>query len=248
MLMQPRSSQPQPDPIVVEGLVKRYRSTVAVDDLSFRCRRGRITGFLGPNGAGKTTTLQVLLGLTRPEAGRAELNGQEVTELSEPATTVGALLDHGGAHPGRSGRNHLGVLATAAGLPRERVDAVLDLVGMTEVADRRVRSFSLGMRQRLGIAAALLGSPEILILDEPANGLDPAGMRWLRDLLRHIADDGGTVLVSSHVLSEVAQTVDDLVIIGHGRLLTSGPLDELAAGRSLEDAYLEMTATTSEVC
>jgi len=234
-------------PIVVEDVRKSYGSTVAVDGLSFTCHRGRVTGFLGPNGAGKTTTLQMLLGLARPDGGRALIHGEPFCAVSRPAHTVGALLDQGGAHPGRSGRNHLKVVATAAGIADERVAEVLEVVGLTEVANRKVGGYSLGMRQRLGIATALLGNPDVLVLDEPANGLDPAGMRWLRELLRSFADEGGTVLISSHVLAEVAQTVDDLIVIGHGRLLAQGELDDLVAGRSLEDAYLELTATTAEV-
>lgn len=229
--------------ITVEGVTKRYGATVAVDDLSFAAAPGRITGFLGPNGAGKTTTLGVLLGLVRPDAGVARIGGHTMRELADPTGTIGALLEHGGPHPGRTGRNHLRALALASGRDRGRVDTVLGLVGLTEAADKRVAGYSLGMRQRLGIAAALLGDPQVLVLDEPANGLDPAGMRWLRGLLRGFADEGGTVLLSSHVLAEVAQTVDDVVVIGHGRCLAAGPIGELAdADRSLEDAYLDLTA------
>lgn len=234
-------------PITVEKVTKRYGETVAVDDLSFRCRRGRITGFLGPNGAGKTTTLRILLGLVRPDGGQARIRGRVYRELESPAARVGALLEQGGMHPGRTGGGHLRVLASAAGLPARRVDEVLEFVGLSEVAGRKVRRYSLGMRQRLGIAAALLGDPEVLVLDEPGNGLDPAGMRWLRLFLRDFVDEGGTVLVSSHVLAEAAQTVDDLVVIAHGRLVAEGPLEELAADRSLEDAYLALTASGPEV-
>jgi ABC-2 type transport system ATP-binding protein len=213
--------------IQVAGLTKRYGDVRAVDDLSFSVRSGAVTGFLGPNGAGKTTTLRMVLGLARPTAGEATVNGRRYVELEEPARTVGANLEIAGAHPGRSGRNHLRALAEMAGLPRPRVQEVLDLVELSSAADRRAGKYSMGMRQRLGLAATLLGDPEVLVLDEPANGLDPQGIRWLRDFLRGLAAEGHTVLVSSHVLAEVAQTVDDVVVIHRGRLVDEGPVARL---------------------
>jgi ABC-2 type transport system ATP-binding protein len=233
--------------IQITGLRKSYGPFDAVQDVGFTVEPGRVVGLLGPNGAGKTTTLHVLLGLAAPTAGQALVHGRRYADLDDPARTVGALLDAGGLHPGRTGRDHLRVLALAAGLPAHRVDDVLDLVGMTPAADRRVRTYSLGMRQRLGLAAALLGDPALLVLDEPANGLDPAGMRWLRELLRGFADDGGAVLLASHVLSEVTQVADDVVVLGQGRVITAGPLDELARDTSLEDVYLDLTAATEGV-
>jgi ABC-2 type transport system ATP-binding protein len=222
-----------PDAVVVaENLTKRFGSLTAVDDLTFKLQRGTVTGFLGPNGAGKTTTLRMLLGLVRPTAGRAFVFGQRYDELAEPARQVGAVLEAADFHPGRSGREHLITLALAAGLPTPRVDEVLDLVELAPAARRRVGSYSLGMRQRLGLAAALLGEPELLILDEPANGLDPEGVHWLRTFLRSFAEAGRTVFVSSHVLAEVAQTVDRVVIINKGRLVTISPLDQLSARMS----------------
>jgi ABC-2 type transport system ATP-binding protein len=216
--------------IEVQRLTKRYGGTLAVDDLSFTVQPGTVTGFLGPNGAGKTTTLRVVLGLVHPSAGGATVLGHRYRELDQPARRVGAVLEASSFHPGRSGRNHLRVLATATGLPTSRVDEVLELVELTPAARRRVRGYSLGMRQRLALAAAFLGDPDVLVLDEPANGLDPQGIRWLRDFLRTRAAEGRTVLVSSHVLAEVAQTVDEVVIIHHGRLVAQGPVAELAAG------------------
>jgi ABC-2 type transport system ATP-binding protein len=213
--------------IQVAGLTKRYGDVRAVDDLSFSVRSGAVTGFLGPNGAGKTTTLRMVLGLARPTAGEATVKGRRYVELEEPARTVGANLEIAGAHPGRSGRNHLRALAEMAGLPRTRVQEVLDLVELSGTADRRAGKYSMGMRQRLGLAATLLGDPEVLVLDEPANGLDPQGIRWLRDFLRGLAAEGRTVLVSSHVLAEVAQTVDDVVVIHRGRLVDEGPVARL---------------------
>ncbi|WP_069388204.1 ABC transporter ATP-binding protein [Cellulosimicrobium cellulans] len=235
-------------PVVqASGLRKSYGAFDAVHDVTFSVEPGRVVGLLGPNGAGKTTTLHVLLGLASATAGSATIGGRAYRDLADPARTVGALLDAGGLHAGRTGRDHLRVLAAAGRLPARRVDEVLALVGMTPAADRRVRTYSLGMRQRLGLAAALLGEPEVLVLDEPANGLDPAGMRWLRDLLRGFADDGGAVLLASHVLAEVRQVADDLVVVGQGRVVAAGPLDELVADRSLEDYYLDLTATTEGV-
>ena len=213
--------------IQVEHLTKRYGSATAVADLSFSIPRGRITGFLGPNGAGKTTTLRVLLGLVLPSSGRATIDGRVYRELESPLRTVGSVLEASNYHPARSGRNHLHVLATAAGIPRARVDRVLAEVELAGAAKRRVGTYSLGMRQRLSVAAALLGEPELLVLDEPANGLDPEGIRWLRNFLRSFAEGGGTVFVSSHVLAEVAQVADDVVIIHRGKLVAQQSVAEL---------------------
>jgi ABC-2 type transport system ATP-binding protein len=215
--------------IEVEHLTKRYRQATAVDDLSFSIPRGRITGFLGPNGAGKTTTLRVLLGLALPTSGRATVAGRRYRELDAPLLTVGAVLEASNYHPARSGRNHLRVLATAAGISRSRVDEVLGEVELADAARRRVGSYSLGMRQRLSVAAALLGEPELLVLDEPANGLDPEGIRWLRNFLRSYAADGGTVFVSSHVLAEISQLADEVLIIHRGKLVAQQPVGELIA-------------------
>jgi ABC-2 type transport system ATP-binding protein len=216
-------------PVDVRGLTKLFGSTVAVDDLTFSIPRGRITGFLGPNGAGKSTTLRTLLGLVRPSAGEARVEGSRYSELGDPLGTVGAVLEAHSFHPGRSGRNHLRVLATAAGVPVPRVDEVLAEVELTAAARRRTGTYSLGMRQRLSVAGALLGRPGLLVLDEPANGLDPEGIRWLRDFLRSFAAGGGTVLISSHVLAEVAQIADEVVIIHRGRLVAHEPLAALTA-------------------
>ena len=216
--------------IEVTGLSKRFGKTQAVSRLSFRVEPGTITGFLGPNGAGKSTTLRAVLGLVHPDAGGATVLGVRYRELDRPIHRVGAVLEASEVHPGRSGRNHLRVLAAAAGIPRSRVDEVLALVELTSAAKKRVKGYSLGMRQRLGLATALLGDPEVLVLDEPANGLDPAGVRWLRDLLRSLAADGRTILVSSHVLAEVAQTVDRVVIIHRGSLVQQASIAEVLAG------------------
>jgi ABC-2 type transport system ATP-binding protein len=215
--------------IEVERLTKRYGKTVAVDDLSFRVPVGRITGFLGPNGAGKTTTLKAVLALIRPTSGETRVLGKHYRELEDPARKVGAVLETSRYHPGRSGRNHLRVVAAQAGIPRQRVEEVLELVALKEAARRRVGGYSLGMRQRLGLAAALLGDPDVLMLDEPANGLDPAGIRWLRDLLRDLSGRGRTILISSHVLAEVEQIVDEVVIIHRGRFVTQSSAAELAS-------------------
>jgi ABC-2 type transport system ATP-binding protein len=215
--------------IEVSGLSKRFGRTVAVEDLSFTVEPGRIVGFLGPNGAGKTTTLRALLGLIRPSAGSATIEGRAYGELGDPTGTVGAVLDGGMLHPGRSGRNHLRTLARAAGIGDPRVEELLELVGLAAAAGRRAGGYSLGMRQRLGLAAALLGDPRVLVLDEPANGLDPQGIRWLRDFLRARAAEGRAVLVSSHVLAEVAQTVDEVVVIHRGRSVEQAPIAELLA-------------------
>jgi ABC-2 type transport system ATP-binding protein len=210
--------------IAVEGLTKRFGAVTAVDDLSFSVRPGAVTGFLGPNGAGKTTALTAIVGLSRPTAGRALVNGAPIA--APDPTTLGVHIDSTGAHPGRSARNHLRSLAALAGLPNERVDEMFTTVGLDGAADRRVGGYSTGMRQRLGLAAALLGDPEILVLDEPLNGLDPQGIRWLRTLLRERAASGRTVLLSSHVLTEAAQTVDDVVVIHRGRLVSQGPIED----------------------
>ena len=216
----------------VDHLTKRYGTVTAVDGLSFEVRPGQVTGFLGPNAAGKTTTLRMLLGLTAPTGGTATINGIRYRDLPNPARTVGAALDNDAFHPGRSAIEHLRILATAAGISRRRPAQVLDMVGLAEAAGRRVGGFSLGMRQRLTLATTLLGDPGVLILDEPLNGLDPDGIRWMRDLLRHLAGEGRTVLVSSHLLAEAAQTVDDVVVIARGRLAAEGPVAELTAATS----------------
>lgn len=219
-----------PTPLTVESLTKVYGEVTALRDVSFTARPGRVTGFLGPNGAGKTSTLRILLGLNRPTAGIALIDGQRYRELDAPLRRVGGSLSSDVFHPGRSGRDHLVTLALAAGIERARVDAVLAQVGLAEAGRRRVGGYSLGMRQRLGLAAALLGDPDALVLDEPINGLDPDGIRWMRGLLRALAAEGRTVLLSSHVLSEVQQTVDDVVVIRHGRIAFDGPLEALEAG------------------
>jgi ABC-2 type transport system ATP-binding protein len=228
--------------IEVRGLTKRFGQVLAVDQLSFEVESGSVVGFLGRNGAGKTTTLRMLLGLVRADAGTATINGRAYRDLPEPLHQVGAVLEASSFHPGRTARNHLRVQAMAAQVDRSRIDEVLDLVGLRDAADRRVGGFSLGMRQRLGLATALLPEPDLLILDEPANGLDPDGVHWLRDLLRGLAADGATVLVSSHLLAEVAQTVDQVVILDRGRLVAQSSLDDLTAGAdNLEDAFLKLT-------
>lgn len=215
--------------VVAESLTKRFGTLVAVDDLSFRLEPGTITGFLGPNGAGKTTTLRMLLGLAAPTSGRALVFEQLYGQLENPALRIGAVLEATDFHPGRSGRDHLRTLSRAVGLPDSRADEVLRLVELHDAARRRVKGYSLGMRQRLGLASALLGEPELLVLDEPANGLDPEGVRWLRDFLRTFASEGRTVLISSHVLAEVAQTVDQVLIISRGRLVIESSLEQLTA-------------------
>jgi ABC-2 type transport system ATP-binding protein len=219
-------------PLEISGLSKSFGAVRAVDDLSFSVAPGVVTGFLGPNGAGKTTTLRCLLGLVHPTAGHAWVGGRPYRELENPLQTVGAALEAASFHPGRSARDHLRFLAQAGGVASSRVTDVLRIVGIEEYADRRVGGYSLGMRQRLGLAQALLGDPGVLVLDEPANGLDPAGIAWLRGFLRALAAEGRTVLVSSHVLSEVQQTVDDVVVIAHGRLVTQGRLRELEAAKA----------------
>jgi ABC-2 type transport system ATP-binding protein len=216
--------------IELRELTKRFGGLVAVDHLSFEVESGQVVGFLGPNGAGKTTTLRMLLGLAAPTGGSATINGRHYRELDQPLHTVGAVLDASAAHPGRTARNHLRIQAMLGQVSPSRIDKVLDLVDLTPAAERRVGEFSLGMRQRLGLATALLTEPEILILDEPANGLDPEGVHWLRQLLRDLAAEGRTVLVSSHVLGEVAHTVDSVVILDRGRLVTHSTLGELTGG------------------
>lgn len=235
----------QAAPVVdCRALTKRFGDVLAVDAISFALPAGTVTGFLGPNGAGKTTTLRLLLGLAEPSNGEALVFGQRYRDLQDPIRTVGAVLESTDYHPARSGRDHLRTLALAAALPMARVEEVLDVVELTNAAGRRVRTYSLGMRQRLGVAAALLGDPDLLILDEPANGLDPAGVRWLRTFLQGLAAEGRTVLVSSHLLAEVAQTVDRVVVIDRGRVLAQGTLAELTDdSRNLEDVYLELTGS-----
>jgi ABC-2 type transport system ATP-binding protein len=232
----------QPTPISVYGLTKQFGRVRAVEELSFDVQPGQITGFLGPNGAGKTTTLLMLLGLVRPTSGAALIGGQPYASLPYPRRSVGAVLETTGAHPGRRARDHLRILAQVSGVPDGRVADVCDQVGLAEAADRRVGGYSLGMRQRLGLAGALLGDPPVLLLDEPANGLDPAGVAWLRGLLRDLADEGRTILISSHVLSEVAQTVDQVVIINEGRLQFAGLLEDLG---DLEASFLRLTDAAS---
>ncbi|MCX6397603.1 MAG: ATP-binding cassette domain-containing protein [Propionibacteriales bacterium] len=216
--------------ITVDALTKKYSGFTAVDDVTFTARAGRVTGFLGPNGAGKSTTMRMMVGLTRPTSGTATINGRPFAELPNPGLDVGVLLDASAQHAGRTGREILAIAQRTMGLPRARVDEMLHKVSLTEdEAERRVKNYSLGMRQRLGIATALIGNPEALILDEPANGLDPAGIRWMRDLLREYADQGGTVLLSSHLLHEIEVVADDLVVIGNGRVVAQGTKEELLA-------------------
>ena len=233
--------------IELQGLTKRYGPITAVEGLTLSLAPGRVTGFIGANGAGKSTTMRMLLGLTRPDAGTATIDGKAYAELRDPLCTVGAMVDTNVFHPNRTGRNALRVIARVAGISDSRVDHVLALVGLTDAARRRVGGYSMGMRQRLGLAAALLGDPGAVVLDEPANGLDPHGVHWLRGLIRNLAAEGRTVFVSSHLLAELAQTIDDVVIIAHGRLVTHEPMAALlerADGGSLEDVFLTLTSTT----
>jgi len=236
--------------IEARGLGKRYGATAAVDDLTFTIRPGMVTGFLGPNGAGKTTTMRLILGLDHPSTGSVTVNGRSYAQLSAPMHQVGALLDAGAVHGGRSARNQLLGLAQTNGIGRRRVDEVLGLVGLADVAGKRSKGFSLGMRQRLGIAAALLGDPQILIFDEPVNGLDPEGIRWIRTLMRSLAAEGRTVFVSSHLMSEMEHTADHLLVIGRGRLIADCGMTEFTTRGSgrvpLEQAYFELTATSVE--
>lgn len=233
--------------IEFKHLTKRYGDVTAVDDVSFAVQPGTVCGFLGPNGAGKSTSMRCLVGLAAPTSGQALVLGQPYRELVNPAAQVGIMLDASALHPGRTGREVLVEGAMLLGLPQSRVDEILALVGLTrKEAKRKVSTYSLGMRQRLGIGHALLGSPSVLVLDEPANGLDPAGIRWMRNLLRDFARHGGTVLLSSHLLHEVQQIADQLVMIGHGRVVHDGPMAELlASNEDLEDMFLTLTADTS---
>jgi ABC-2 type transport system ATP-binding protein len=240
--------------VVAESLTKRFGKVVAVDGLSFELEAGTITGFLGPNGAGKTTTLRMLLGLAAPTSGTALLFGRPYAELERPALRIGAVLEATDFHPGRSGRDHLRMLGQSVGVPDSRVDEVLRLVELTDAATRRVKGYSLGMRQRLGLAGALLGEPDLLVLDEPANGLDPEGVRWLRDFLRSFASHDRTVLISSHVLAEIAQTVDQVLIISRGRLVVESSLQDLTSRvggavrvRSAQPEQLEAALTKEEL-
>jgi ABC-2 type transport system ATP-binding protein len=235
--MGPRGSGPRPAQaagIRARGLTKRYGSATAVDDLSFSAKPGAVTGFLGPNGAGKSTALRMLLGLVRPTRGTITIGGRRMDELDQPARTVGALLDARAVHPQRTAYDHLLAFARAAGLGRPRVDEVLEVVGLTGAATRRAGEFSLGMGQRLGIATALLGDPEVLVLDEPLNGLDPEGIRWMRGLMRRLAREGRTVLFSSHLMAEVELTADDLVVIGNGRLIAESTLEEFVRAHTTQ--------------
>jgi ABC-2 type transport system ATP-binding protein len=233
--------------IEVHGLTKRYGSTVAVDGLSFEVRPGGVTGFLGPNGSGKSTTMRLLLGLERPDAGDARIGGRRYRDLRWPLREVGASLEAKAFHPGRCAYAHLAALAASNDIPRSRVDEVLGIVGLSKVAGRRAGKFSLGMAQRLGLAVALLGDPAVLLLDEPVNGLDPDGIRWIRDLLRSLAAKGRIVLVSSHLISEMALTAEQLIVIGGGRLLADTSVAELAArSSSLEDAFFALTSGSAE--
>jgi ABC-2 type transport system ATP-binding protein len=232
--------------IEVTGLTKRYGPVTAVDRLSFTVDAGQVVGFLGPNGAGKTTALRMLVGLIRPDSGSAMICGRAYTDLTAPAAQVGAVFEASSFHPGRTARNHLRVQALAADADAARIDDVLELVDLSHAAGKRVGTFSLGMRQRLGLATALLANPEVLILDEPANGLDPEGVHWLRDLLRGMAADGIAVLVSSHILAEVAQTADSVIIVNRGRLVTQAPMSQLTQSAALEDVFLGLTAAESD--
>ena len=233
--------------ITAHGLAKQYGRTAAVRDLSFTVRPGVVTGFLGPNGAGKSTTMRMLIGLDRPDAGQALVNGRPYRELRRPLREVGAMLEAKAFSPGRSARAHLRALAVSNDIPDRRVDEVLGIVGLEAAAGRRAGKFSLGMAQRLGIAVALLGDPGIVILDEPANGLDPEGIRWARTLLKSLAAEGRTVLISSHLISEVAQTADELLVIGRGRLLAHTTVAELSAtASSLEDAFFRLTESATD--
>ena len=234
--------------ISITGLTKHYGDRVAVDDLGFDLAAGRVTGFVGPNGAGKSTTMRMMVGLTRPDRGEVRYDGIRYGDLEHPARMVGSVLDARSMHPGRTARNHLRASAALSGIPTRRVDEVLSDVGLESVADDKAGGFSLGMRQRLALATALLGDPRVLLLDEPSNGLDPDGIRWMRHHLRAFADAGGTVLVSSHLIAELARFADDLVVVGGGRLIAAETVDSLTArtGLSLEDSLLEMTAGAAE--
>ncbi|THV41666.1 ATP-binding cassette domain-containing protein [Glycomyces buryatensis] len=230
-----------PHRLEIRGLTKRFGPVAAVTDVGFAVEPGRVTGFLGPNGSGKTTTLRMLLGLVEPDAGTALVNGLRYRELPDPARTVGAALEANNFHPGQTGRDHLRIYAAMIGSPDSRVDEVLSLTGIWDAAHRKTGGYSTGMRQRLNLATAMLGEPPVLVLDEPTNGLDPEGIAWLRRFLKEAAAEGRTVLVASHVLSEAAQLVDDVLVMHRGRLLAAAPLTELAAGTTLEDAFLNLT-------
>jgi ABC-2 type transport system ATP-binding protein len=233
--------------IEARRLAKRYRSTLAVDGLSFEVRPGTVTGFLGPNGAGKSTTMRMIMGLDRPDAGQVKICGKGYGELRWPLREVGALLETRAFHPGRTARAHLAALAASNGIGRRRVEEVLAITGIGKAADRRAGKFSLGMSQRLGIAAALLGDPGVLLLDEPVNGLDPEGIRWIRNLLKDLAAQGRTVLVSSHLINEMAYTADALIVIGQGRLLAQTTVTQLSAGSgSLEEAFFQLTGGVTD--
>ena len=230
--------------IEIIDVTKKYGGRTAVDRVSFTAKAGRVKGFLGPNGAGKSTTLRILLGLDRPASGTALIDGKSYTALAQPLRTVGAMLDGASAIPERRGIDHLRWIAQSNRIPARRIGEVLEQVGLSEAATRRVRKYSLGMRQRLGLAAALLGEPRFLVLDEPVNGLDPEGIRTIRAFLRSYADDGNTVLLSSHLMGETAQTVDDIVIINKGRIIADGALEQIIAGHaSLEDAFFALTGS-----
>jgi ABC-2 type transport system ATP-binding protein len=233
--------------IEARGLVKRYRSTLAVDNLSFDVRPGRVTGFLGPNGAGKSTTMRMIVGLDRPDTGEVRISGKRYADLRWPLREVGALLEAKAFHPGRTVRAHLAALAASNAISGSRVIEVLEMTGIEKAAGRRAGNLSLGMSQRLGIAAALLGDPGVLVLDEPVNGLDPEGVRWIRNLLQHFAAEGRAVLISSHLISEMAQTADALIVIGRGRLLAQTTVARLAASAgTLEDAFFRLTGGVSD--
>jgi ABC-2 type transport system ATP-binding protein len=233
--------------LLIEQLVKRHGSRTVLDRIGFEARPGRVTAFLGPNGAGKSSTLRILLGLDRADGGRALVGGRPYRRLRDPLRTVGSMLDGSGAHRSRTARDHLAWVARSNGIPRRRVSEVLEQVGLADAGRVRVGRYSLGMGQRLGLAAALLGRPEALVLDEPVNGLDPEGIRWIRGLLRGHAEGGGTVLLSSHLMSEVAGIADDLVVISGGRIAAAGTLDEVTAGHaSLEDAFFALTGREAD--
>ena len=227
--------------IAISGLVKTYGKQNAVDNLTANIAKGRITGFLGPNGAGKSTTLRCLVGLSAPTSGSAMIFDKRYRDLDNPLSKVGTVLDSRGFHPALTGKQNLRVVAAAAGIADSRVDEVLEMVELTDAADKKMKNYSLGMKQRLALAGAILGDPEILILDEPANGLDPAGIAWLRKFLRKLAEGGRTILVSSHQLAEMQNTVDDVIIINKGKLIASGSMKEVIGEGSLEDAFLALT-------
>jgi len=233
--------------ITVSGLTKKYGDRTVVDDVSFELQPGTVTGFLGPNGAGKTTTMRMMTSLVAPTAGSAVIDGRLYAELPNPGAVVGTLLDASAVHPGRTGRTHLRLLATAVGVPASRADEVLEMVGLSDAANRRIGGYSLGMRQRLGIAGALLADPPVLMFDEPANGLDPEGIRWMRDLLRAHAGRGGTVLLSSHLLGEVEHTVDRLLVIGAGRIVADGPVASLLGGDGTTVRALDSSSLAADL-